>query len=224
VQIFYLHGFASSARSSKARFLADRLAPLGLSLHCPDFNEPDFSTLTVTRMIDQTETAMAARPPAPVVLIGSSLGAFVAWHVAARERIRADPMRPISHLVLLAPALDFGANRLKDLGEEGMREWRETNWKEFFHHAFNESRRVHYALFEDARRYDSASAQVSTPGIVFQGARDESVDPAMVAEFVAEHPTLELQLLDDDHQLLSSLDVIWERTAKFLGLKRHAAP
>ena len=51
MQIFYLHGFASSAHSSKARFLAERLTPLGLRLHCPDFNEPDFSTLTVTRMI-----------------------------------------------------------------------------------------------------------------------------------------------------------------------------
>jgi pimeloyl-ACP methyl ester carboxylesterase len=154
------------------------------------------------------------------VLIGSSLGAFVAWHVAARADVRADAMRPVSHLVLLAPALDFGANRMKDLGEAGLRDWRDTNWKEFFHHAFNEPRRVHYALYEDARQYVSGAAQVPTPGIVFQGTRDQSVDPAMVSAFVAERPTLTLHLLDDDHQLLSSLDTIWDRTAAFLGLKR----
>lgn len=220
MHIFYLHGFASSARSSKARFLAERLAPLGLPLHCPDFNEPDFSTLTVTRMIDQVEAAMAACPPAPIVLVGSSLGAFVAWHVAARESVRADALRPISHLVLLAPALDFGANLLKELGEEGMRLWRETNRKALFHYAFSEPREVHYALFEDSRQYVSAAVHVSTPGLVFQGTRDAFIDPEMVAAFAAERPALTLHLLNDDHQLLSSLDTIWERTAAFLGLRR----
>ena len=85
MHVFYLHGFASSARSSKARFFGERLASLGLPLHLPDFNEPDFSTLTVTRMLDQVDDAIAALPAGPVTLIGSSLGAFVAWHAAARR-------------------------------------------------------------------------------------------------------------------------------------------
>ena len=106
MHVFYLHGFVSSPQSTKAAWLAERLRPYGLSLHCPDFNAPDFATLTTTRMIAQVEEAIRRLPPGPVTLIGSSLGGFVAWHAAARRH--GGPSRtaqPIDRLVLLAPAL-----------------------------------------------------------------------------------------------------------------------
>jgi hypothetical protein len=84
MHVFYLHGFASSAKSTKAGFFAARLRPYGITLHTPDFNEPDFFTLTVTRMIDQVTAAIDALPEGPVVLIGSSLGGFVAVQTALR--------------------------------------------------------------------------------------------------------------------------------------------
>src|ERR1700682_559819 len=78
MHIFYLHGFASSPQSTKAQFFSERLAARGLTLHCPDFNQPDFSKLTVSRMLQAIETGIAALPPGDVILIGSSLGGFVA--------------------------------------------------------------------------------------------------------------------------------------------------
>jgi len=226
LHVFYLHGFASSARSSKARFFAERLAPFGLPLHCPDFNEPDFSTLTTTRMLQQVEAAMAALPPGPVALMGSSLGAFVAWHAAARQAAAATARagaqsaepHPITKLILLAPALDFGANRVREIGDEGLARWKATNQREFFHYAYNEPRTVHYALYEDARQYDSMEARVDVPALVFQGERDASVDPARVRAFCATRPSITLHMLDDDHQLLASLDRLWAESAAFLGL------
>lgn len=226
MHVFYLHGFMSSALSSKARFFADKLARLGLPLHCPDFNEPDFSTLTPTRMVQQVRDAIAALPPEPVVLIGSSLGAFVAWHVAAspaaapprNEHPAAPPRNHVSHLVLLAPALEFGVDGMSVLGETGLRHWKETGWHEFFHFAYDEPRRVHYGLYEDAQRYDSGAARVHVPTLVFQGTRDALVNPAMVRRFVSGRDAITLHELDDDHQLHASLDVIWTRTAAFLGL------
>ena len=74
MQVFFLHGFASSAKSTKAGYFGERLQSHGIPLHCPDFNEPDFSTLTLTRMLDQLANAIVAVPAGPVVLIGSSLG------------------------------------------------------------------------------------------------------------------------------------------------------
>jgi pimeloyl-ACP methyl ester carboxylesterase len=219
VHILYLHGFASSAHSSKARFLATRLAPFGLTLHSPDFNEPDFETLTVTRMIDQVDAAIAAQPPGPVVLIGSSLGAFVAWHAAARAANGVTVgTHPIDRLILLAPALDFGGNRMRDLGAEGLARWKATDRLEVFHYAYNEPRIVRYALHEDALRYDSARAGVTIPTLVFQGRRDSVVDPAMVERFAATHPNITLRMVDDEHQLAQSLDTIWTESARFLGL------
>jgi pimeloyl-ACP methyl ester carboxylesterase len=222
MQLFYLHGFASSARSSKATFFRDRLARLGLDLACPDFNEPDFATLTITRMLDQLDAAIAATPPGPVALIGSSLGGYVAWHAAARrggsaERAAAQT-HPIEALVLLAPAFEFGANRMRDLGEEGIARWRATNRLDVFHYAYGETRPLQYAIYEDAARYDSTRVAVTTPTLVFQGRHDALVDPVMVERFVASRPTMTLQLLEDDHQLLASLEPIWQTTAAFLHL------
>jgi pimeloyl-ACP methyl ester carboxylesterase len=226
MHLFYLHGFASGARSSKAVFFRERLAPLGIALHTPDFNEPDFATLTVTRMLDQLDAAIAALPPGPVALIGSSLGSFVAWHATARRMQHAEAAavpadartHPIVALVLLAPAFEFGANRMRDLGEEGIARWKAMNRLDVFHYGYGEMRSLGYALYEDASRYNSTRVQVETPALVFQGKRDALVDPAMVERFVSSRPSMTLQLLDDDHQLLASLEHIWKHTAAFLHL------
>ncbi|HVQ42269.1 MAG TPA: YqiA/YcfP family alpha/beta fold hydrolase, partial [Vicinamibacterales bacterium] len=116
----YLHGFASSPSSSKATRFGRELAALGVPFACPDLNEPDFSTLTVTRMLQQT-AAVIDGTSVPVALIGSSLGAFVALHAAAA----AGPGK-VDRLILMAPALDFGGNRLRQLGEVGIEEWRSS--------------------------------------------------------------------------------------------------
>ena len=224
MHVFYLHGFASSARSSKARFFGERLASLGVPLYLPDFNEPDFFTLTVTRMLDQVDAAIAALPAGPVMLIGSSLGAFVAWHAAARRAAREDDARdgshPVEKLVLLAPALDFGKNRMKELGEDGLAKWKSTNRLEFFHYGYGEPRDVHYELYEDARRYDSTRVTVDVPTLAFHGRRDALVDPVMVEHFCAARPSMTLHMLDDEHQLLGHLDFLWRETAAFLDLPR----
>jgi predicted alpha/beta-hydrolase family hydrolase len=77
---------------------------------------------------------------------------------------------------------------------------------------------VGYALYEDARQYESRSAAVSVPTLIFQGRRDDLVDAAMVERFAAARPNVTLHLLDDDHRLQASLPLIWLATARFLGL------
>jgi pimeloyl-ACP methyl ester carboxylesterase len=210
MHVFYLHGFASSSRSSKAAFMAARLKGQGIELHTPDLNQPDFSTLTVTRMVRQVVEAIDAVPEGPVVLIGSSLGGFVAVHVAL-----ARPGR-VARLILLAPALDFGGNRMRSLGETGLDEWKRTNRLDVFHYGYGRMMGVHYELYEDAQRYDALTATLAMPIQVFQGTRDDAVDPATVERWARERPNVELHLLDDDHQLAGSLEFIWKRMKGFL--------
>jgi pimeloyl-ACP methyl ester carboxylesterase len=230
--VLYLHGFASSAKSSKAAFFAERLAQYGIQLVTPDFNEPDFENLTVTRMIGQVRDTLAdiggldagsgsrrARAAScaaggPVGLIGSSLGAFVAVHAAAQQDGWSLPVR-VDRLVLLAPALDFSGNRLR-LGNDAMARWKATDRLDVFHYGFTRTMTVRYALNEDAERYDSFSLRLDLPTLVFQGTRDELVDPAMVRRWAERRKNVTLRLLDDDHQLLSSLDRIWGDTFSFL--------
>jgi pimeloyl-ACP methyl ester carboxylesterase len=211
--VVYLHGFASSPASSKATRFGRELASRGVGFTCPDLNEPDFETLTVTRMLDQTARAIASAS-GPVALVGSSLGAFVALHAAARAGAGV-----VDRLILLAPALDFGGNRLRQLGETGIEEWRRDGSLRVLHFASNTWRNVGFALYEDAARYDALSLTLPQRMLVFQGRRDESVPPEMVESWAAGRLNVDLRMLDDDHQLTSSIDEIWRESARFLGLR-----
>jgi len=223
VHLIYLHGFASSPQSGKVRFLSDRLAEHGLTCLCPDLNQPDFSTLTVSRMIDQVEAAVRQLPPEPVVLFGSSLGAFVALHLAERAALGGGlPPDQLKQLIFLAPALDFGSSRTR-LGDRGLAHWRKTGWLEMTHYAYGAARRVHYELFADASRYDSFSALNTVPTLIVQGARDDVVDPKMVERFALSRPHVRLVMVDDGHQLAASLNRVWSETQACLGLNPSAS-
>jgi uncharacterized protein len=214
--VIYLHGFSSSPASSKAKRFAAELARLGVGFSCPDLNLPAFETLTVTRMLAQTRAAVAAARACPVVIIGSSLGAFVAVHAAA-----ADETGRIDRLVLLAPALDFGGNRLtRGPGGSGLdiEGWRRDGYMRVFHHADNKERRVGFGLYQDAATYDAFAVSLRVPALIFQGRQDASVNPGMVAEWAAGRPGVDLRLVDDDHQLGASFETIWEGTRIFCGL------
>jgi len=209
MRAFYLHGFASSARSSKAAFFRARLAERGLALEAPDLNLPDFSTLTITRMLNHVAEAIGESGE-PVVLIGSSLGGFVAVQTAIDRPAR------VERLVLLAPALDFRAERVGELGDRSVEEWRRTGRLDVFHFAYGRVMPLHYELFADAQRYQPHAARVTVPIQVFQGRHDTAVDPVAVEQWTNLQPDAELHLLDDDHQMHASLDDIWRETARFV--------
>lgn len=225
--VVYLHGFASSAHSGKARYLGERLQARGVRFLAPDLNFPDFSTLTVTRMIEQTG-ALIDKANEPVTLIGSSLGAFVAVNAAVKWPDR------IGRLVLMAPALDFGSSTSSEPsraqsrgGDEGLKgpggadiaAWKAAGQLNVFHFAYGRMMPVHYELYADARRYDAMNADLRMPVLVFQGRRDTAVDPATVEAWCRRRPNVELHMLDDDHQLTASLSYIWAELAAFLDLE-----
>lgn len=213
MHLFYLHGFASSRQSTKAAYFAERLQMQGRVLHCPDFNEPDFSTLTITRMLDQLAAEMATLDATqPVVLIGSSLGAVVAIHTAARLGSR------VTRLVLLAPAVMFPKDADHVLGADNVARWRATGTLDVFHHTAGATKPLHYRFFEDALQYDALEADVRQPTLIFQGTRDGTVDHRVVEQYAATRANVALALLDDDHQLIASLPRIWDETARFLEL------
>jgi hypothetical protein len=208
----YLHGFASSPASSKATWFGRELASCGVAYSCPDFNQPSFETLTVTRMIGQTLAAVETAGEGPVALIGSSLGAYVAVHAAA-----ADAGRWIDRLVLLAPALDFGGNRLTHLGPHSIDEWRRAGKLTIDHYAAGEPRDVGFALYEDAAAYDAWDVLLDLPMLVVQGRRDDVVDPAMVGRWCAARPSTDLHMVDDGHQLSNSMPFIWEQARRLFA-------
>ena len=209
MRVLYLHGFASSPHSSKAVFFTKQMAVKGIATDVPDLNEPDFSTLTVTRMLGQV-AGLIGRTSEPVMLIGSSLGGFVAVQAALQQEAR------VQRVVLLAPALDFDGNRLSELGDRGLEAWKTSNRLDVFHYGYGRTMPVHFELYADALRYDALNAKLTQPVQVFQGRRDTSVDPGTVERWALARPYVELHMLEDDHQLLASLKSIWREVEKTL--------
>jgi pimeloyl-ACP methyl ester carboxylesterase len=214
----YLHGFASSPGSSKATWFVRRAREAGWLATAPDLNLPDFETLTISRMIEQVDALVASLADGPVVLAGSSLGGMVALHAAAARRARPDGSRhAIEKLILLAPAFDLIASLEAEFGPAALDEWRRTDALPVFHYGEQRMRRLRWEFFEDAKGYDAFAVDPGVPVLVFQGIRDEAVDARMVERWASSRPDVTLRLLDDDHQMLGSLEPIWTGVRDFLG-------
>ena len=208
--VIYLHGFASGATSTKAAYIGAFLRERGVDFRTPDLNLPDFSTLTVTRMLQQTRMLLD-EATAPVTLIGSSLGGFVAVNAAAEWPDR------LARLVLLAPALDFGSPAMTRMGNTALDDWKARGSLNVFHFGYGRIVPVHYELYEDARRYDAMQARVPMPALVFQGRFDDVVDPRTVEQWALARPNVELHMLDDGHQLSGSLPLIARTIGEFVS-------
>jgi pimeloyl-ACP methyl ester carboxylesterase len=187
------------------------LAQRGVDVQCPDFNEPDFRAMTMTRMLDQLHARLAAGD-GPAALIGSSLGGALAVLAAARFAAAVD------RLVLLAPAVMFGDPDHHLLPREQIDAWQRRGEFDFVHYGYGETRQLSYAFYEDSLKYDAFGTLFTQPTLIFQGTRDSLVDSKDVERFAVTRPNVTLSLLDDDHQLVASLPQIWNDVAPFLGV------
>jgi pimeloyl-ACP methyl ester carboxylesterase len=201
----YLHGFASSPGSRKARFFEERFRELGIGLEIPDLAEGDFRNLTLTAQLNVLARICRGEP---VSLIGSSMGGFLAALYAASHP-------EVDKLVLLAPAFSFASRWPETLGEQAMEQWKRTNTLEVFHYSEGRVVELGYQLIEDSLQYE-AYPNVNQPTLIFQGRNDTVVPPEYAQTFAARHPNASLRLLDSDHDLVNVLDEMWRETEEFL--------
>jgi hypothetical protein len=201
----YLHGFASSPGSRKARFFEERFRELGIGLEVPDLAEGDFRNLTLSAQLKVIERIARDEP---VSLIGSSMGGYLAALYAARHP-------EVEKLVLLAPAFSFASRWPETLGARAMEQWRRTNALKVFHYSEGREVELGYQLIEDAAQYE-AYPEVTQPVLILQGRNDTVVPPEYAVTFAGRHPKARLRLLNSDHELGNVLDEMWMETEEFL--------
>ena len=206
----YLHGFASSPQSTKARYMQQKFKQLGLTLHTPDLNLIDFSTVTLSEQLDYLNRTYLNNNQ-PLVVIGSSLGGFLAVQLAAQSPL-------VQKLVLFAPAFGFSQRVAKTLGEENIAKWQLDGSREFYHYGLKRNVNLQFQFFVDAQNYSEEKLTRSLPILIFHGIQDEVVPASLSEEFMKRRSQVTLKLLNDDHALGNDLDNIWQDTKQFLAI------
>ncbi|SPE39964.1 conserved hypothetical protein [Candidatus Sulfopaludibacter sp. SbA3] len=204
--ILYLHGFASSPASSKARFFRERLEGAGAEVTIPDLAAGDFEHLTISGQLAVLERAAACRS---IALMGSSMGGYLAALYAARHP-------EVTRLVLLAPAFGFARRWPGRLGPNALDEWRSTGTMDVFHYGENRMRALRYSLLEDAEQYED-SPDFHQPALIFHGGQDDVVPAELSQQFASGHPNAALEILESGHELLNVLEHMAARVVLFLA-------
>jgi uncharacterized protein len=205
LRVLYLHGFASSPRSRKAQFFAGKLSACGVQIEVPSLDEGDFHSLTLTRQLQVIDKAVSGMP---VVLIGSSLGGYLAALYAARNS-------HVQRLLLLAPAFRFYHLWSAGMGAAELNRWKEEGTMPIFHYGEGREMSIGYKLIDDAEKYEPWP-DFSQPCLIFHGNRDSAVPVEYSAEFVRNHPGASLVRMNSGHELTDVLDQIWDQSSAFI--------
>ena len=209
MKYIYLHGFASSPDSAKARYIRDRFLEKQISLSVPDLNQNNFSELTLTRQIRQVSQEFS---DVPVTLIGSSLGGLTAAWLGEKYP-------QIERLVLLAPAFGFLSHYLTRLGSEAVQNWQESGFLSVYHYAEKRSLPLSYQFVLDSQNYADHALRRSIPTLILHGQQDEVIPLTASQEYAQSRSWVELIELDSDHGLGNALPEIWSKIQLFCDLK-----
>ena len=204
-RVLYLHGFASGPRSRKALYFAERLRALGFQVDIPDLAEGNFEGLTIGGQLRLVERLAQNQP---VVLIGSSLGGYVASLYAARHP-------EVELLILLAPAFHFIGLWESELTSQQMEAWRENGKMRVYHYGADREMSIGFQLLEDAKRFEPFP-DFRQPALIVHGNQDSSVPVQYSIDFAQAHANVQLVRVESGHELTDVLDRIWRESEKFL--------
>lgn len=214
-RLLWLGGFKSDMMSSKALALEAWAAEHGQSYLRFDYSGHGESTSEKPgeRFIDGTISrwladalAMAKLDDAPLLIIGSSMGGWLALLLAQILKNR------IKGMVLIAPAADFTEKLMWPQFSPQIRAEIETNGVWYRPNSYGEPYPITKALIEDGRKNQimDAPIEVSCPVHILQGALDPDVPLAhtlKIMQLLPQDQTTLTIVQDGDHRLSRDQDI-----------------
>ena len=226
--VVWLSGYRSDMGSTKAAALDAEAERRGLGLLRFDYSghgssEGRLEDGTVSRWLEETLTLLRAETEGPQVVVGSSMGGYLAL-LAARALDEAGELERIKGLILIAPAVDFTEALIwarasdearRAIMDEGV--WRRPS-------AYSsESDRFTRALIEDGRKHLLLGGTIRTraPLAVLQGMQDPDVPFAhalALMQRLGDDPATLTLIRDGDHRLSrpQDLELLFDALARMI--------
>ncbi|WP_332772115.1 alpha/beta fold hydrolase [Phenylobacterium sp.] len=209
--VVWLGGFKSDMAGTKAQALADWALTRGRSYVRFDYfghgeSDGDFAQGTITRWREDALAVLDELAQGPVVLVGSSMGGWIACLAAAAapERVKA--------MVLIAPAPDFTEKLMSpEITAAGRAELKATGvWMR--PSDYGDPYPITAALLEDGARWSilPGPVNVDAPVRILQGGEDPDVPwrhALELAQAIRGHDVVFSLIKDGDHRLSRPQDI-----------------
>jgi pimeloyl-ACP methyl ester carboxylesterase len=192
----YLHGFASSAKSTKAQSLRRHLGGKVAAYAVPELDGGDFPNMTMDSMLEQAAAAVERCGPGKVLLIGSSLGGYLASLLAAQKRCAN-----LGALLLIAPAFAFTELWASMLKPGEIEAWRKTGRRMFLHYGAEKELPLGFGFHQSCLSLPAFPAPPGVPVTIVHGRHDESCDWRNSQRYADTDAQCDLHLVDGDHRL-----------------------
>jgi pimeloyl-ACP methyl ester carboxylesterase len=223
--LFWLGGYRSDMRGTKAEALAGWAKEQGLAFTRFDYSGHgesggSYAEGTISRWLNEAETVFERRAEGPQVLVGSSMGAWIALRLL--QTLGGERSR-VKGLLLIAPAPDFTNDLIEPgLTDEERRDLEAKGRVERPTPYGPEPDIFTRELIEDGRRNRVLTGPLDTfcPVHILQGTADKDVPASHALKLAAHLPKDELTLTlvpGGDHRLSRPEDIsLLLRTAESL--------
>jgi pimeloyl-ACP methyl ester carboxylesterase len=215
--LFWLGGFKSDMGGTKAVALDDWAAAQGRGCVRFDYSGHgesggDFTAGTIGRWLEESAAVFAAFVKGPAVLIGSSMGGWLAL-LLARELRKRQTAGSVAGLVLIAPAVDFTEELMWKRFPDDVKRQIETQGSWQRPSQYSEAPYpITRGLIEEGRKHLLLGGLIETgcPVRILQGVKDPDVPWQHAVELssrLARDDVVLTLVKDGDHRLSRPEDI-----------------
>jgi pimeloyl-ACP methyl ester carboxylesterase len=216
--LIWLGGFMSNMRATKASFLDEYAGKAGRTYLRFDYSghgesSGEFEDGTIGAWLEESLAIIRAESEGPQILIGSSMGGWLAL-LCAQALVASGEARRLAGLVLIAPAADMTERLIWDHLSPELREEIEKTGRCFLPSYYSASPYpITRGLIEEGRKHLILGGTVRThcPVHILQGMNDVDVPwthASLLVEHLAGDPVVLTLVKDADHRFSRPSDLM----------------